>query len=292
MPPRNNTPTLPTADAGRPCTCAATGSTRNTPTGTNAQLPSSRPTSVAIPGDTPQASPTKTAATTQVTDPAHTVSTAAPSAFLQPVGAVAGRSERAHPRLLWSPPPPSATANRDTINLVSPEGSAIHLVSPTALEAELKDASESNHNNRGVVCSPPITSVPLASLVARAADIFDAGADISTTTAALTIDTTNLPAPTDTATSPPLPPPGEEVMHPDAAAARHAAKDKGKNQNRRSRAILTTYPSGEGNGGANGDGVVAVWETGRLNGELRRFLGNGVTETGNGGYTRLLRVNF
>ncbi|KAJ7763074.1 hypothetical protein B0H16DRAFT_507340 [Mycena metata] len=222
MPPRNNTPTLPTADAGCPRTRAATGSTRNTPTGTNAQLPSSRPTSVASPGDTPQASPTKTAATTQATDPAHTVSTAAPSAFLQPVGAVAS----AHPRLLWSPPPPSATANRDTINLVSPEGSAIDLVSPTAPEAELEDASESNHDNRGAVCSPLITSVPLALLVARAADTFDAGADISTATAALTIDTTNLPALTDTAMSPPLPPPGEEVMHPDAATARRAAKDK------------------------------------------------------------------
>ncbi|KAJ7750840.1 hypothetical protein B0H16DRAFT_1887702 [Mycena metata] len=178
--------------------------TRNTPTGTNAQFPSSRPTSVAIPGDTPQASRTKTAATTQATDPAHAVSTAAPSAFLQPVGAVTS----ARIPGFYGPPPPSATANRDTINLVSPEGSAIDLVSPTAPEAELEDASESNHDNRGAVRSPLITSVPLASLVARVADAFDAGADISTATAALTIDTTNLPAPTDTAMSPPLPPPG------------------------------------------------------------------------------------
>ncbi|KAJ7017131.1 hypothetical protein C8F04DRAFT_1338088 [Mycena alexandri] len=124
------------------------------------------------------------------------------------------------------PPPPPP---RDTINLVSPTGPAIDLVSPTAPAANLAAAEASATDHRSAVRSPQLTSVPLASLVARAADAFVAGADISTATAALTIDTTNLAAPQDGAVEgnfPPLPPPGEEVMDSTAAAARRAAKNK------------------------------------------------------------------
>ncbi|KAJ7688792.1 hypothetical protein B0H16DRAFT_1753004 [Mycena metata] len=212
MPPRTNTPALPAADAGRPRTCAATGSTRNTPTGSNARLPASCPTSAAIPADTPQVSPTKTSVTAAQPATTATDGGTATSPFLQPVGTTGA----APPRIPghYGPPPSAA-------------GSAIDLVSLTAPAASLVETPAPD--DRSTVRSPKLTSVPLASLVARAADAFDAGADISTATVALTIDTTNLAAPLDGAGGgnfPPLPPPGEEVMDRDAAAARRAAKNK------------------------------------------------------------------
>ncbi|KAJ7020567.1 hypothetical protein C8F04DRAFT_1196479 [Mycena alexandri] len=240
MPPRTTTPALPAADASRPRTRAATGSTRNTPTAANARLPSSRPVSAALQADTPQTSPTR--APTTAAPPSIAAPVGVPTAsdvFLQPVGTTSGAPARIPG--FYDPPPPSAT--HDTINLVSPTGSAIDLVSPTGPAASLETAASPTPDDRSAVRSPPpqgATSVPIAAMIAAASDALAAGVEVVTATAALTIDTGASPAPTpstanagpaagaEDANFPALPNAGEELMSPDSAAARRAAKGKGK----------------------------------------------------------------
>ncbi|KAJ7711610.1 hypothetical protein B0H16DRAFT_1816528 [Mycena metata] len=223
MPPRTTTPAVPAADASRPRTRAATVSTRNTPTGTNARLPSSRPVLTALPADTPQTSPTR-APTAAVQSPPNVLAGApvVSDVFLPPVGV-------------------ATPATQDTINLVSPTGSTIDLVSPAAPPAtNLASTETPTPDGRSAVHSPPPqdpTSIPLATMIAAASDAFAAGAGVITATAALSIDTSApVPSASDTgviggaddANFPTLPAAGEEIMSPTVAAARRAAKGKGK----------------------------------------------------------------